>query len=160
MFSGTFTRVIVRALDRVSAPFRRQASDAEAAHLRTGRLGEEEAYFYLRQQGYTVVARNWRTSRRKGELDMVAWHSGTLCFIEVKTRTAKGIVPAELAVDREKQRELAGMAKAFLRNYAVGTPYRFDVVSVYILPGEPVSVQLFKDAFGWRTMKFTGPFGR
>lgn len=157
MGSGTLTRFIVQALDRAGAALHHdREADQIPEHLVTGAKGEEEAYFYLRKNGYTVVARNWRTPRRKGELDIVAWDHGTLAFVEVKTRTSRGIVPAELAVDHEKQRELVAMAQAFMRYYPEGTPHRFDVVSVYMVPGEAVEVQLFKDAFDWRTINSTG----
>ena len=68
----------------------------EAAHLATGRSGEDAAYFHLRKLGYVMAARNWRTVSRRGELDMVGWDGETLCFIEVKTRGTRSVVPAEL----------------------------------------------------------------
>jgi putative endonuclease len=45
---------------------------AGPAHLRTGKLGEEKAYFYLRRLGYTVVSRTFRSSRCRGEIDLIA----------------------------------------------------------------------------------------
>ncbi len=86
-----------------------------AAHLVTGRRGEEAAYFHLRREGYTIVARNFRSRRRRGEIDLVGWDGDTLCFIEVKTRTTLDVKPPEAAVDREKQRELAAMAREYVR---------------------------------------------
>ena len=50
----------------------------EPEHLKIGRRGEEAAYFYLRRHGYTIVARNWRSSGRRGELDLVGWESDIL----------------------------------------------------------------------------------
>jgi putative endonuclease len=117
----------------------------EPEHIKTGRRGEEAAYFYLRQIGYTIVARNWRGSGRRGELDMVGWDGGTLCFIEVKTRGERGLVPAEAAVDMAKRDELAGMAWLYRKKISSATPYRFDVVNVYL--GTPMEIELLKDAF-------------
>ncbi len=125
------------------------ADDEDAAH-QVGRAGEELAYFELRRQGYTIVARNWRNPRRRGELDLVAWDGPVLCFIEVKTRSRKSFVPAEAAVHREKMHELVGMSKLYLRNQPPGTRFRFDVVSVYLVPGEHPEVAVKKDAFGWK----------
>ena len=130
--------------------------EGEAEHLEVGVKGEEIAYFHLRQNGYTVVARNWRNSRRKGEIDIIAWEGETLCFVEVKTRTRKTIVPAETAVNREKMKELAGMARLYLRQLPLGTKFRFDVVTVYLLDGREPEISLFKDAFGWRTREYQG----
>ena len=133
-----------------------ELKDAEPESHRVGKEGEELAYFHLRQVGYTVVARNWRNSRRKGELDIVAWDGQTLCFVEVKTRSRKSIVPAEAAVHRDKMRELAGMARLYLRQMPIGTPFRFDVVAVYLVPGEEPEITLLKDAFGWKTGVYDG----
>ena len=53
--------------------------------------------------GYIIVARNWRTARHRGELDLIGWERNVLCFIEVKTRTSRDVKPAEAAVDRGKR---------------------------------------------------------
>jgi putative endonuclease len=41
-------------------------------HADLGRRGEDLAHRYLRGQGYTVVARNWRPPQGGGELDLIA----------------------------------------------------------------------------------------
>ena len=108
-----------------------------------------------------MVARNWRSRGRKGEIDLIGWDGGVLCFIEVKTRSSHAVAPAEAAVDRAKQRELRGMAALYLRRCSVrARASRFDVVSVYLVPGEPPEIELFKDAFSWRSMSGKRrPFG-
>jgi putative endonuclease len=78
---------------------------------------------------------------------MVGWDGTTLCFIEVKTRTTRNIMPAEAAVDAEKQRDLSTVAREFLRKIASNPPFRFDVVSVYFEPGLAPDIELFRDAF-------------
>ena len=45
----------------------------ESENLELGARGETLAYWYLRQAGYTVVARNWRARSGAGELDLVGW---------------------------------------------------------------------------------------
>lgn len=108
------TQAILRFLDRV-AP-QSDLPDETPEHLRTGRRGEEDAYFYLRRRGYTMIAANYRSPNYRGEIDLVGWDGGVLCFIEVKTRTTRAVKPAEAAVDREKQKELRLMARDFLRH--------------------------------------------
>jgi len=78
----------------------------------------------------------------------VGWDQDVLCFIEVKTRTSHEVKPAEAAVDREKRRELAGMAREYLRRLPDTLPWRFDVVSVYYdsFPAR-VEIELYKNAF-------------
>jgi putative endonuclease len=116
--------------------------------LRTGRCGEEEAYFYLRRLGYVIIARNYRSPHHRGELDLVGWHGDTLCFIEVKTRTTRDVKPAEAAVDRIKQQELALVAHEFARHIARPCQYRFDVLAVYYDHGRRrPTFELFQNAF-------------
>jgi putative endonuclease len=140
------TKSILRVLDRAAVLLGR--SPARAAHLATGTRGEEDAYFHLRTLGYVIVARNFRSAKRKGEVDLVGWDAGTLCFIEVKTRSKRDFVPAEAAVDYNKQRELRSMAWEYMHRVKGDPPYRFDVVSVYYdaANGKP-QFELIKDAF-------------
>ena len=102
------THGTIRLLDRLLV--HTTAWQNVPSHQRTGRLGEEEAYFYLRKLGYVMVARNYRSSRRRGEVDLIGWEGEVLCFIEVKTRTTHDVKPAEAAVNLDKQRELCGVA--------------------------------------------------
>jgi putative endonuclease len=148
----TWTQSILRRIDSLSDHLGR--TPAIAPHLRTGLRGEEEAFFYLRQHGYIVVARRWRTPKVPGDVDLIAWKGDTLCFIEVKTRTHRDIVPAEFAVDQQKQRTLRSMASVFRKRFPEKTRQdlviRFDVVSVY-LPARSsdfkVEIELFPAAF-------------
>jgi putative endonuclease len=142
--SGTLTRLTLRTLDSILGLLRRKDSTPE--HLHTGRHGEEAAYFYLRNLGYVMVARNYRSPRSRSELDLVGWDGATLCFIEVKTRSTRGLMPAETAVDAEKQYDLSRVAREFLRKIKDNPPIRFDIVSVYLESEEP-EIELFKDAF-------------
>ena len=113
MFAGRLAQATLRALDWLAAKTLRP--EDLPAHQRTGRRGEEDAYFYLRRRGYTIIARNYRSPNHRGELDLVGWDGDVLCVIEVKTRTTRDIKPAEAAVDRQKQRELSLVARDFLR---------------------------------------------
>ena len=144
--SGTLTRFVVNALDSV-AKLLPTKKDARPEHLRTGVRGEEEAYFFLRKQGYVVIARNYRSPRSRSELDLVGWDGDMLCFIEVKTRTRRDIQPAEVAVDPEKQRDLSRVAREFLRKIEGNPGFRFDIVSVYFEAGAEPAIELFRNAF-------------
>ncbi len=66
----------------------RQSHCSTRGSLRNGRLGrfgEERAVAWLEARGFRVLERNWRCAR--GEIDIIAWDSCTLAFIEVKTRS-------------------------------------------------------------------------
>jgi putative endonuclease len=141
-------RILERFLERLDRAARRRTR--EAPHLATGRRGERAAYFYLRQRNFIVTARGWRTSRARGDLDIIAWENDTLCFIEVKTRTTRAIAPAEAAVDADKRRMLRKMAHYYLRQLPTrDIPIRFDILSIYFEAGKSVDFELFRAAFGW-----------
>jgi putative endonuclease len=143
--SAEITRLTLRLMDRAARLLPGRAG--AAAHLETGRRGEEEAYFYLRRQGYVIIARNYRSPRCKSELDIVGWDGATLCFVEVKTRTTRRVQPAEAAVDPDKRRDLSQIARDFLRRIKGEPPFRFDIVSVYLEPGKSPEISLFRNAF-------------
>jgi putative endonuclease len=129
MLPAWFARSIVLSLDWLGA--RVLPPDEKPAHQRVGVRGEEDAYFYLRRLGYVMVARNYRTARCRGEIDLIGWDQDVLCFVEVKTRTSRGVKTAAAAVDRHKRREVAQVARDYLRQLPSTCQWRFDVVSVY-----------------------------
>jgi putative endonuclease len=134
-----------------SAVRRSGASAGRPAHLTTGIEGEDAAFFYLRRKGYVVVARRWATSSQRGDLDLIAWQGPVLCFIEVKTRTAHDMAAAESAVDWQKRSVLRKLARRYVRQLPAKTspPVRFDVLSVYLVPGREKEFVHFEGAFGW-----------
>jgi putative endonuclease len=129
MFSGHLTLAAVRILDWISEKTLPPANLPD--HLRTGRRGEEAAYFHLRKLGYVMVARNFRSPNRRGEIDLIAWHGDVLCFVEVKTRTSRDVKPAEAAVDRDKRHNLLAVAREYLRHLPASCQWRLEVISVY-----------------------------
>jgi len=129
VLSGQATQTVLRFLEWLAE--RTLPAEKTAAHHRTGRRGEEAAYFHLRKLGYTMVARNFRSPRCRGEIDLIGWEGDTLCFVEVKTRTTRDVKPGEAAVDRHKRRQVAGVVRDYLRRFPPSCQWRFDVVSVY-----------------------------
>jgi putative endonuclease len=113
--------------------------------------GETAAYFHLRRKGYVVTARRWKVAGCPGDLDLVAWQGPVLCVVEVKTRTAHDFVPAHAAVDEDKRRTLRRLARQYLRRLSVEPKplLRFDILSVYLLPGEEKEFEHYESAFGW-----------
>lgn len=113
----------------------------------TGRAGEDAAVEALRAHGYRILARN--VHFRRGELDVVAEESGTIVFVEVKTRRSAAYgTPAE-AVTPRKQRALLRLAAVYLAQRSLsGRPCRFDVAEVWLGPrGRVVHVEILRDAF-------------
>lgn len=119
-----------------------------------GRRGEELAARHLRKLGRKVLYRNFR-ARGGGEVDLVCRHGQILVFAEVKTRSFRSAFsrPAD-AVDREKEKLVARGGLAWLR--LLGKPdivFRFDIVEVFLVPGEEPEVRVLEAAFvlpeGW-----------
>jgi len=138
-----------KGLAESSAPQARSTAAGLKAR-RTGVRGETYAYWYLRRNGYVMVARNFRQRGVKGEIDLVGYDGSTLVFVEVKTRTSQhdGFGSPEDAVTIEKQKHLSRMAKQFAREYrASAAPYRFDILAIEAPPGRRPVVRLHKGAF-------------
>ena len=107
----------------------------------TGGAGERAAEKHLKRLGYRILARNVACPR--GELDLVAAEprSGTVCFIEVRSRTAEpGTDPAvdpESTVTLVKRRRVIAAARHYLAGRRTrGAAFRFDVVAVRFAPGD------------------------
>jgi len=110
---------------------------------RPGEVGEDAATDFLRSHGYRILERNYRC--KCGEIDIIAEQDGTLCFIEVKSRSSLAYgFPAE-AVNRTKQKHITRVATHYLQtNFpSVCPPCRFDVV-VILPPRQP---ELISNAF-------------
>lgn len=106
-----------------------------------GARGEEAVAAWYVDNGYEVVARNWRC--KDGELDLIVRRGRVFVFCEVKTRSSDAFgVPAE-AVHRTKQARIRRLAARWLsESPIVAREIRFDVASV--LKG---SIEVFEGAF-------------
>lgn len=125
----------------------RSLTDLDPRHA-LGRRGEELAARHLRRLGRKVLYRNFR-ARGGGEVDLVCRHGRVLVFVEVKTRSRRGDWgrPSD-AVTKEKERLIARGALAWLK--LLGRPdvvFRFDIVEVYLIPGEEPEVRVLEAAF-------------
>jgi putative endonuclease len=107
--------------ERPSTPLSRRRRAAE----RRGRLGETLAAFWLKLQGWTIVARRVRTP--VGEIDLIARRRGTTLFVEVKTR-ATGAELA-LAIDEYRLSRVASAAHMLAPRFVrPGDDIRIDVI--------------------------------
>ena len=131
----------------------------EASDL--GRRGESLAAKFLQSNGYRLVlsnfevpiGRNTRGAARTGEIDIVAVDEGTLCFVEVKTRTSAAFAEPAASVTTRKQRQITRTARVYRRIFGLSQmPYRFDVVSVTLEKGGTPRIELLKEF--WTESKF------
>lgn len=110
-----------------------------------GSKGEELAADLLRNNGYKILYRNYKT--KLGEIDIIARDKDIICFIEVKTRSSDRFGSGSEAVSRIKQRQITKAALSFLKEKSfLDKKARFDVVSLDCSSAEP-KLDLIKDAF-------------
>ncbi|MBU0951254.1 MAG: YraN family protein [Elusimicrobia bacterium] len=106
-----------------------------------GRQGEDEAALYLKENGYRIIERNFKT--RFGEIDIIAFDKYDVVFIEVKKRADASYGLAQSAVDFRKQRKLAKMAFYYIKLKRFNDKnFRFDVLAI-----TDNNVELIRNAF-------------
>ncbi len=101
-----------------------------------GRKGEDLAASYLRNLGWEIVERNYTTWL--GEIDLICEDSGTLVFVEVKTRTSSEVARPDQSVTRRKQARLRRLVEDYLvRHNLESSDVRFDVLGITLSGRRP-----------------------
>ncbi len=128
---------------------------SEAAHLRLGKWGEQQAEHFLKHKGLKMLGRRVRVGAHD-EIDLLARDGNVLVVVEVKTRSQEGMHAPRKAVHKEKKRNLTRAGTRYAKRL---TPrpeaLRFDIVEVIGAPGKgsPV-IRHHPSAFGlskgWR----------
>ena len=97
---------------------------------RTGKIGEDYAAAMLKNRGWTVLERNYRS--RYGEIDIIARDGQYIVFVEVKTRHTAGLDHPLAAVTKGKQQKLLKTALLYLSEHPEAQQYdcRFDVAGL------------------------------
>jgi putative endonuclease len=112
-----------------------------------GRRGEDLAHRFLRRAGMVIVARNYRMNSGAGEVDLIGWESGTLVFVEVKSRQTDEFGAPDRAIGPQKEVSLLRAAREYARHAEVPwSRVRFDVVTVVFTT--PPCITHFRNAFG------------
>ena len=112
-----------------------------------GDLGEGLVCDYLRDKGYIIVARNYKT--RMGEIDIIAQNRDTVAFVEVKARKkTSNYLPRE-AVDKSKQHRIASAAGEYIARTQNALTVRFDVAEVIFFGDnkESAKINYIENAF-------------
>lgn len=110
-----------------------------------GIKGENLAVTFLKEKGYRIIARNYRTSL--GEIDVIAQDGNTLVFIEVKTRTDELFGRPFEAVNKKKRHKMKNVALLYMKRYERNFPVRFDVVSIFYKANGKKEIEHIMDAF-------------
>lgn len=97
-----------------------------------GAFGEQVAKDYLVENGYKIIAENFRFSRM-GEIDIIAKYKDTICFVEVKTRKSTRFGTGAESVVYRKILNIRRLAQVFIKkNSLFNTPIRFDVFDILV----------------------------
>jgi putative endonuclease len=103
-----------------------------STQITIGADGEKRAAEWLEREGFTVVARNWRSG--KYELDIVAKRRGSIHFVEVKTRDRKGWQTPEEAMTSDKQRAFKLAVQAWLAQNPTDLEPQMDLIAIETTP--------------------------
>lgn len=102
----------------------------------TGNEGEDRACQFLKEKGFKVLERNWRT--RTGEIDIIVNKDDLIVFVEVKTipNGTRDMLQREL--NQQKLQRIVKTSKCFLiKHREYNSSYiRYDVI-VLDMPGLP-----------------------
>ena len=112
----------------------------------TGRTGEEIACDFLKEQGYSIVERNYRS--RIGEIDIVAEHREYLVFCEVRTRKNRTGLHPSLSVTAKKIEKLRIWGEHYLSPKSLmHLQTRFDVIAVQLAGKTTPEIDHFVNTF-------------
>lgn len=97
---------------------------------RLGQWGENTARVFLELCGYRCVGQRYR--RPGGEIDLIMREGTTLVFVEVKTRGAGSLAPADAWLSQGQLRRLRRTALQWLTEHEGQAPgdLRFDLVAI------------------------------
>ena len=96
--------------------------------IKTGAKGEQIATDYLKNKGYTILERNWRSNRK--EIDIIAEYQNLIVFVEVKTRKSDYYGYPEESVTPIKQEHILQAAEDYILLHDVHKEIRYDIISV------------------------------
>jgi len=101
-----------------------------------GAKNEDLASKYLKEQGYTILDRNWHWSNR-GELDIVAldpkrFGREYVVFVEVKYRSSSKLMSL-MALNYSKIQQIKKLAQIYLerKNMSRSQFISFDYIAIY-----------------------------
>lgn len=94
-----------------------------------GKKGEDLALNYLKNKGYELIVRNFRS--KFGEIDLIVKDGEVIVFVEVKYRLSDDYGSPKDAVTYDKIKKIIKTAEYFIVKNNLNSLYRFDVVSIF-----------------------------
>ncbi len=104
-----------------------------------GTRGEQVAAKYLKDKGYIIADKNFRTPL--GEIDIICKYKDTLIFVEVKTRTSNYKTEPYTAVNYKKRLHAKRAILLYVKEKKVQSmKLRYDIISI-IVSGDSHSIE-------------------
>lgn len=119
----------MRKVTQTVAMKQKPPTERKAAYQR-GQAAEKSALDHLRQQGLTLLDRNYRT--RTGEIDLILQATNLIVFVEVRYRSRNDYGNAAESITATKKQRLRNAAAQYLQaNPGLQHhPCRFDAILV------------------------------
>lgn len=113
-----------------------------------GFLAENIAARYLEEEGYEIVAKNYR--KPWGEIDIIAKRGEAIIFVEVKANKQKfaGDFNPEVRVNDQKIHKIKRTAALFLERELGSTDveWQIDIIAVtFDIPNKKAKIRHFKN---------------
>jgi len=99
-------------------------------------LGENIACNFLEKHNFRIVDRNIRVNNNEIDIIALDQNNDELVFIEVKTRKSYDFGTPALAVSEWKLKNMAFVAREYLRKKHCYLDYRFDIIAIHYLKGK------------------------
>ena len=115
-----------------------------AQHNELGKKGEQIAVDFLRENGYTIIERNYRFD--KAEVDIIGRKDNILAITEVKTRSSLDFGNPQDFVRPKQIKNLVKAVDAYVNSNNLDVEVRFDIIAIS-KQGKTYKIEHLKDAF-------------
>ncbi len=136
-------RVVLHQMDKMTKA-------AGKPKKRLGERGEDLAVRYLEENGYIILARNYRAL--SAEIDIICRdrssemeRAGDIVFVEVKTRISTSHGSPIESITQQKLKHIRRAADHYLFYQKLeDIPCRFDAIGIQLIAGNPI-IEHMKD---------------
>ena len=109
-----------------------------------GQEAEKRAAQFYQQQGFTLLAKNFRY--RKAEIDLIVRKADLLVAVEVKARSSIAFGAPYSFISAKKIKLLVMAMDQYVQHHQFDLEVRFDVLSYTLIRGK-WQLEQFEDAF-------------
>jgi putative endonuclease len=115
-----------------------------AQHNELGKKGEQLAVDFLLENGYVIVARNYRFD--KAEVDIIAQQKDLLAIVEVKARSSADFGDPQDFVKPKQIKNLVKAVDEYVTINDLDVEVRFDIIAI-TKDGKEYKIEHLENAF-------------